>query len=78
MITTRSGVPLKIVRGSKKSITGRKPFLVEYVITTESMLKFILTGTNPDSLGKRFSMTRHEFLYDSEDELYEALGLKKD
>ncbi len=78
MIRTKSGVQLKIVSGTKKSITGRKPFEVEYVLSPEAILKLLAQGSNPLGLTKRFYLTRHEFLYDSEDELFEALKLKKD
>ena len=78
MIRTKSGVPLKIVSGSKKSITGRKPFEVECVVSPEVLLRMIAMGANALALTKPFKLRKDEFLYDNEDELYEALKLKKD
>lgn len=77
MITTKAGYQIKIVEGSRKSITGKKHFVCEYVLKPEDILKGIASGQNMLSLGKRFKLTKSEMKFDSEQELWDALGLNK-
>lgn len=77
MITTKAGYQVKIVSGSKKSITGKHPFVCEYVTSPEQMLKDLQIGRNIVAMGKRINLTRTELVYDSEQELWDALGLTK-
>ncbi len=78
MIKTKAGTPVIIVGGSKKSITGRKPFEVE-VAGPESYPELIriLTPSRRFANLSRMKLTRTELVFDSEDELYEALGLTR-
>ena len=78
MITTKAGKPIKIVDGSKKSITGRKPFTVEYILTPEELLNMVAKGGQIRTLGNRFKLQRTEMLFENEQELYDALGLTKE
>lgn len=78
MITTKAGIPIKIVSGSKKSITGKKHFVCEYILTTEDMIRKAMSGIPVTSMTGRFKLTKHEMLFDSESELYDALNLVKE
>jgi hypothetical protein len=78
MIKTKGGVQVKIVSGSKKSITGRHPFTVEAIIPAEILLKNMAIGGKIESLGKRFKLTKSELVYDNEQELWDSLGLVKE
>lgn len=78
MIKTKAGYPVKIVGGSKKSITGKKPFAVEVLYGQEEILKKILNPGYNLGFTKKMFLTRDELVYDNIDELYEALGLKRE
>lgn len=78
MITTKAGYQVKIVKGSRKSITGKHPFVCEYVLKPEDILKKIATGQNAIAMTKRFKLTKAELNFDSEQELWEAIGLNKE
>lgn len=77
MIKSKSGQELRIVKGSKKCITGIKPFLVEANYSQEQIMQKILNPARPLYL-KRFYLRKDEMIYDNEAELYEAIGYKLD
>ena len=76
MIKTKSGQEIKILKGNKKSITGRQPFLVEPVLSQEQIMKKILNPFEPVYLQK-IKLRRDQMIIDNEQELYDALGLTK-
>ena len=79
MITTKAGVQVRIVKGSKKSITGNQhPFTLEFVTTAEDILKNAAIGGKFNSFGKRFKLLKSELIYDNEQELWDGLGLVKE
>lgn len=78
MITTKAGVPVRIVGGSKKSITGTRPFEVE-VANAESFpsaMRLFSPSRRGTYFGK-FLLTKNELNFDSETELYEALKISR-
>lgn len=81
MIKTKGGVEVTIVGGSAKSLTGKKPFIVQPV-TMESLpsLTRLLTTSRSKAMydpGSPFRMylTKQELVFDSEIELSNALEL---
>lgn len=64
MIRTKGGGEVKILSGSKKCITGKKPFVVQ-----------VVSGQKNWVPSKTLKLTKAQLVYDSEDELYQAIGL---
>ena len=83
MITTKTGIPVAI-KGDMKSLKGKRPFSVRHVNTFDdnNYLNFLgylaATGKARSTYWDRPSkLKKNELKYDSEDELYEACGYKK-
>lgn len=80
MITLKSGQEVKIVGGSKKSITGTANFTVKAVypeLTMEQLLTSAGLAALRQRTNKTFKVTKKDLNFDSEDELYVAIGYKK-
>lgn len=85
MITTKAGVPVMIIDGCKKSITGTKPFTVRLVKAPDDrehigkLIYLLKSGIKMSNYWDTpIKLRRTELIYDNEEELYEALGLKKE
>ncbi len=78
MIKSKSGHSLKIIKGDKKCIQGRKAFKVEAFYSQEDIFKKILNPSHNLGTMGSFYLRRDEMIIDNEDELYEAIGLKRD
>ena len=64
MIKTKAGEQVVILDGSKKCITGKKPFKVRLAKIGPMMLR-------------PFKLRKDELSFDSEDELWEAITKKE-
>lgn len=76
MITTMGGNPVKILEGSRKSITGDKYFTVEVTEYPDIMRMFRPSRKVVSTVGK-LRLKKSELRFDSEQELYDALNLVK-
>lgn len=81
MIKTKGGTEVRIIGGSAKSLTGRKPFVVEPVsqealpnLTRMLSLSRSKNHSDPASPMRMYLM-KSELVYDSEIELSNALEL---
>ncbi len=80
MIKTKSGQELKIISGNKKCITGNQPFTVQCVypeLTLEQMLSPVGQVAIANRNSGKFKLRKDELVFDSEDELYTAIGYKR-
>ncbi len=83
MITTKTGIPVTI-KGDMRSLKGTRPFIVRHVtsLDDDSYLNFIgylaaAGKARSRHWDKAFKLRKYELKYDSENELYEACGYKK-
>ncbi len=80
MIKTKSGQEVKIISGNKKCITGKGVFTVKCVypeLTMEEMFSPAGLIALKNRASGSFKLTKKELVYDSEDELYAAIGYKR-
>ena len=73
MIKTKGGYEVRIVKGDKKCLSGKKAFLVETVITQEEIMKKISDPLYTLSPIARIYLRRDELVYDSISELESAI-----
>ncbi len=65
MIRTQGGVVVEIVKGSRKCIMGKRPFVVRVASGQKGLFP---AGT--------YKLTKNQLIFDSEDELWDAIKEK--
>ena len=78
MIKTKARYPVQIIEGSKKCITGNKPFTVRFIESQDQKIARMFNPYKYPGYERTFKITRKELVVEDENELYEAIGLKRE